>query len=143
MKMFFACVIIGVYSCLQAQDVIADVIPDVGRSDPPFVEATATMPMKFINDKEKRCDMVSVLAAKSEMNYRLLAMKIDEKWQKSIKSEKNFLRNLRQYKTISFSVHKDGSITIRGVEDSKINKSSGKKAPSTDSSASPKASSDN
>jgi hypothetical protein len=90
---------------------------DIGRSEPPYVEATATMPFRFINNKEKRCDMVSDLAEKSEMNYRLLGMKIMERWQSSIKSDKEFLKNLRQYKTVSFTVHKDGSIAIKGVDD--------------------------
>ena len=74
------------------------------------------MPTKLITNVEKRVDMVTDLAEKSEMNYRLLAMKIMEKWQSSIKNEKEFLKNLRQYKTVSFTVKKDGSIEIKGVE---------------------------
>jgi hypothetical protein len=108
---------------------------DIGRSEPPYVEATVTMPFRFINNKEKRCDMVSDLAEKSEMNYRLLGMKILEKWQSSIKNDKEFLKNLRQYKTVSFTVHKDGSIGIKGVDnapapDSKARKKgSAKRSP--------------
>ncbi len=103
------------------------------------------MPFKFINDKEKRCDMASALAEKSEMNYRLLAIKIDEKWQSSLKSEKNFLRNLRQAKTVAFTVHKDGTIAIKGAEDSsasgsKTKKSSGKQAPASSDSSGAKTS---
>ncbi|MGO9112064.1 MAG: hypothetical protein ACLP9L_22795 [Thermoguttaceae bacterium] len=89
------------------------------------------MPSKFINNAEKRRDMVSDLAEKSEMNYRLLAMKVMEKWQSSIKNDKSFIKKLRQYKTVAFTVHKDGSIEIKGVEDtpaseSKADKSAGK-----------------
>ena len=89
------------------------------------------MPFRWINNGEKRADMVANLAEKSEMNYRLLALKIMEKWQSSIKNNKDFLKNLRQFKTVSFTVHKDGSIAIQGVEDTdasgKAGKSGGKK----------------
>jgi len=125
MKVLIFGVILGICSCLQAQD--------VGRSDPPYVEATATMPLKFINNAEKRCGMVSDLAEKSEMNYRLLALKVMEKWQSSIKKDKVFLKNLRKYKTVAFTVHKDGSIEIKGVEDppadKKADKSGGSQGP--------------
>ena len=89
------------------------------------------MPIKLLNDAEKRCDMVSELADKSEMNYRQLALKIGEKWQNSVRTDKEFLKNLMQYKTVSFTVKKDGSIVIQGVEDkpadAKQAKSGGKK----------------
>ena len=61
--------------------------------------------------------MVADLAEKSEMNYRLLALKVMEKWQSSIKKDKEFLKNIRKCKTVSFTVRKDGSIVIKGVED--------------------------
>lgn len=121
MKILVFGIILGVGSCLHAQG--------LGRSEPPYVEATATMPFKLINNAEKRCDMVSDLAEKSEMNYRLLALRVMEKWQSSMKADKDFLKNLRQYKTVAFTVHKDGSIAISGVEDppsgKKANKSGG------------------
>ena len=66
--------------------------------------------------------MVADLAEKSEMNYRLLALKITEKWQSSIKRDKEFLKNLRKYKTVSFTVHEDGSIAIKGVKDTRSDK---------------------
>ena len=142
MKISAVCVILGACSYLHAQD--------LGRSDPPYVEASVTMPFKFINNAEKRADMVADLAEKSEMNYRLLALKIMEKWHSSVKSDKGFLKDLRKCKTVSFSVSKDGSIVIKGVEDTsasdKAKKSGGKKGPadsSSSSSASAKANSDN
>ena len=109
MKTAAFCLILGTCSFLAAQD--------LGNSGPPYVEATETMPTKQINNPEKRCDMVTALAEKSQMNYRVLAMKIMEKWQTSIKSDKTFLKSIYKYKTISFTVHKDGSIEIKGVED--------------------------
>ncbi len=84
------------------------------------------MPFRWINNGEKRADMVADLAEKSEMNYRLLALKIMEKWQSSIKNDKDFLKNLRQFKTVSFTVHKDGSIAIQGVEDADASRKAGK-----------------
>ena len=123
MKVFLVCIVLGLCSSLHAQD--------IGRTEPPYLEATATMPFRWINNGEKRADMVADLAEKSEMNYRLLALKIMEKWQSSIKNDKDFLKNLRQFKTVSFTVHKDGSIAIQGVEDTdasgKAGKSGGKK----------------
>jgi hypothetical protein len=106
------------------------------------------MPFKLINNAEKRCDMVSDLAEKSEMNYRLLAMKVMEKWQSSIKNDKEFLKNLRQCKKVSFTVKKDGAIEIKGVEDpppadKKASKSDGKKKSVKKSSDSDKASKEN
>jgi hypothetical protein len=105
------------------------------------------MPTKLIYNAEKRSDMVADLAEKSEMNYRLLALKIMEKWQSSIRSDKDFLKNVRKCKTVSFTVRKDGSIVIKGVEDtanSKTNKSGDSKGPATgSSSASGKAANDN
>ena len=103
------CIILGACSCLRAQG--------IGRSEPPYVEAAVTMPTRLMKNAEKRCDMVSELAEKSEMNYRLLAMKVMEKWQASLKGDKDFLKNLMKYKTVSFAVRKDGSIVIKGVED--------------------------
>jgi len=139
MKIFAVCVVVGACSCLHAQD--------LGRSDPPYVEASVTMPFKFINNAEKRSDMVADLAEKSEMNYRLLALKIMEKWHSSIKNDKGFLKDLRKCKTVSFAVRKDGSIEIKGVENTsasdKAMKSGGKKDPTESSSASAKANSDN
>ena len=106
-----ACLVLGACSALHAQDL------NLGRSGPPYIEATVTMPTKLMKNAEKRCDMVSDLAEKSEMNYRVLAMKIMEKWQSSIKNDKDFLKNLMQYKKVSFTVRKDGSIVIKGVAD--------------------------
>jgi hypothetical protein len=131
MKVFGACILVfGAYSCLHAQD-------DIGRSEPPYVEATVTMPFKLINNKEKRCDMVSDLAEKSEMNYRLLGMKILEEWQSLIKSDKEFLKNLRQHKKVAFTVHKDGSIAIKGVDDAPGPDNKGRKNGSTKRTPSP------
>ena len=126
MKILTACIVLGACCCLHAQDI------PLGRSEPPYVEATVTMPMKLINNPEKRSDMVSDLAEKSEMNYRLLALKIGEKWVSSVRNDKEFLKNLRQYKTVSFTVKENGSIVIKGVEgktvaDAKSSKSKGKK----------------
>ncbi len=122
MKIAVACILLGTCCCLHAQD--------LGLSGPPYVESTVTIPTKLLNDGEKRCDMVSDLAEKSEMNYRLLAMKIMEKWQDSMKKDKNFLKDLKQCKKVAFTVHEDGSIEIKGVEDP-----AGKKRSSKGSSA--------
>ena len=138
MKIFIVCMVLGVCSCLE----------DIGRSEPPYVEATATMPFRLITNPEKRPDMVADLAEKSEMNYRLLALKIMEKWQASIRGDKDFLKNLRQYKMVAFTVHKDGSIEIKGVEDppasdGKAGKSGGKKGTATSMGPPAKTSTDN
>jgi hypothetical protein len=109
MKTLAICIFLGACSFLQAQD--------IGRSEPPYVEATVTMPTKQLTNAEKRVDMVSALADKSEMNYRLLSLTIMEKWQASIKKDKGFLKNLMKYKTAAFTVHKDGTIEIKGVDD--------------------------
>jgi hypothetical protein len=114
MRTLVFCILFGICASLQATD---DIV--IGRSDPPFVEATVTIPIKVIGDMEKRADMVSDLAEKSEMNYRLLGMKITEKWQSSVRADKTFLKNLRQYKKVAFTVHEDGSIKIQGVEEIK------------------------
>ena len=127
MKLLVVCIMFGTCSVLQAQQ-------DIGRSEPPYVEATVTMPTKLLNNAEKRCDMVSDLAEKSEMNYRLLSLKIMEKWQASIKKEKGFLKNLMKYKTVSFTVQKDGSIVISGVEDKPAGDSKSGKSGGTRSS---------
>jgi hypothetical protein len=111
MKILLVCIILGACSCLHAQGT------DVGRSDPPYVDATVTMPTKFLNDKEKRLDMVSDLAEKSEMNYRLLGMKVMEKWQSSIKADKSFLKNIMKFKKVAFTVQTDGNIVIKGIDD--------------------------
>lgn len=138
MKKSVACIVIlAACSYLHAQD--------LGRSGPPYVEATVTMPAKLMKNAEKRCEMVSELAEKSEMNYRLLGMKIMEKWQASIKSDKDFLKNLMQYKAVAFTVRKDGSIVIKGVEDSskKATKPGDKTNSANSSPATTKASNDN
>jgi hypothetical protein len=120
MKTLLVCVVLGASSTLSAQD--------IGRSEPPYVEATVTMPTKLINNAEKRCDMVNDLAEKSEMNYRLLGLKIMEKWRSSIKKDKDFARNLMKFKTAAFTVHKDGSIVIEGVEEPSASKNKPRKA---------------
>ena len=71
-----------------------------------------------------------------------------EKWQLSIRNDKEFLKNIRKCKTVSFTVHKDGSIAIKGVEDpppanSKASKSGGAKGRASDSSAATKPASEN
>ncbi len=99
-KILVACLILGVSSCLYAQDLA------LGRTEPPYVEGTVTMPTRLIYNAEKRADMVADLAEKSEMNYRLLALKVMEKWQSSIRSDKEFLKNIRKCKTVSFTVPK-------------------------------------
>lgn len=125
MKIYAACILVGACCCLEAQDI------PLGRSEPPYVEATVTMPTKLINNPEKRADMVSDLAEKSEMNYRLLALKIGQKWQSSIRGDKEFLKNVRQAKSVAFTVKENGSIVIAPVEDkpdtdAKANKSDGR-----------------
>ena len=128
MKIYAACIIFGACCCLDAQDI------PLGRSGPPYVEATVTMPSRLINNAEKRVDMVSDLAEKSEMNYRLLALKLGQKWQSSIRSDKEFLKKLRQAKTVAFTVKENGSIVIEPVEDkpetdAKANKPDGREKP--------------
>jgi hypothetical protein len=99
---------------LNAQDV------DLGRSEPPYIEATATMPSKLLRDAEKRCDMVRELSEKSEANYRVLSMKVMEQWQASIKKDKTFLKELLRHKTVAFTVKTDGTIEIHGVDEADV-----------------------
>ena len=115
MRTLVFCILFGICSFLQAKD--DDIV--IGRGEPPFVEATVSMPVRALNNGEKFADMAGDLAEKSEMNYRLLVLKIGEKWQSSIKADKNFLKNLHQHKKVSFTVHEDGSIGIQGMEEIK------------------------
>jgi hypothetical protein len=98
-------------SSLKAQDI------DLGRSEPPYVEATVTMPAKFMSNAEKRCDMVRELSEKCEMNYRLLGGRMMQHWQAQIKKDKTFVKDLLRYKTVAFTVKEDGTIEIKGVEE--------------------------
>jgi hypothetical protein len=103
----FALVTVGV-SPLAAQD--------LGRAEPPFVEATTSMPVRWLGNPEKRADMVRDLSEKSEMNYRLLALKIMEQWQNSMKSQKTFMKDLMQHRLAAFTVKKNGEIVIEGTD---------------------------
>lgn len=94
----------------QAQEI------DIGRAEPPYVEAKVAMPTKFMQNAEKRRAMVDDLAGKSQMNYRLLGMKIMEQWQASIKKDKTFLHEMMQHPSVAFTVKKDGTILIEGVD---------------------------
>ena len=95
---------------------------DIGQSEPPYTEATVSMPVKQLKDGEKRCEVMQDLADQSGMNYRLLCMRFAEKWQNTIKQDKTFLKNLQKCKTIEFTVKKDGRLIIEGKEDPKKKK---------------------
>lgn len=111
MRLLLALVMLGVCSCLNAQDIVP------GESE--IVEASVSIPTRFLNNPEKRCDMVNELAEKSGMNYRLLAMKLMEKWQASIKKDKTFFKETMRHDLVEFSVKKGGAIEIQG-KDSEI-----------------------
>jgi hypothetical protein len=98
-------------SQLNAQDV------NPGGPEPPCVEATVTMPAKLMNNHEKRCDMVRELSEKSNMNYRLLAMKIMEHLQAQNKKDKSFLKELLRHKSVAFTVKTDGTIAVQGADE--------------------------
>ena len=126
MRAFVFLFILTLCSTLSAQD--------IGRAEPPYVEATVTMPTRLMQNAEKRCTMVEDLADKSQMNYRLLGMKIMEQWQASIKKDKAFLHEMMKHDKLSFTVKKDGSIVIEGVEPpaGKDSKGGGKKGRTKD-----------
>ena len=143
MNILAVCIILGACSSPHAEEDL-----NLGRTEPPYVEATAIIPTKLIYVPEKRAGMVADLAEKSEMNYRLLALKIMEKWQSLIRSDKEFLKNIRKCKTVSFMVHEDGSIAIKGIEDtaapnSKSSRPGGTKDSANSSSAPAKTASEN
>jgi len=87
--------------------------------------------------------MVSELAEKSGMNYRVLAMKVMEKWQSSIKNDKTFLKDVTRGKTIEFTMKKDGSLEIRGtdsdIRNKKPDRANGKMKPSRNKRLQPQA----
>lgn len=108
MRVLFAMLVLAACSSALAQDIIP--------SEPQIVEATVGISPRLLNNHERRCDMVSELAEKSGLNYRLLAMKVMEKWQSSVRADKTFLKEMMQHDIVEFTVKKDGSIEIQGKD---------------------------
>jgi hypothetical protein len=93
-------------SQLYAQD------DGIGRVEPPFIPASLEVITKSIGNLQSRCEAVRQLSEKTEMNYRLLGMKMMEAWQANVKKDKGFISKINQSKSIIFTVDKDGNVDI-------------------------------
>ena len=93
----------------------------IGRAEPPFVEATVTYTIKSLMNPDKRYDLCDDLAEKSDMNRRLVIMKVTEAWTKCSR-QKDFMKDLKQSKNVSFTIKVNGEVLIK--PDGKLRKDS-------------------
>jgi len=108
---------------LRAADPLDRTIgPVQGRQGPPYVEFSVDADIKFFQQDKIEIfhKMTDILAEKSEMNARLLKMKVSAQMCKTAKTKQPSMRALAQVfkdsDRIKFAVKKNGDVVISGSQ---------------------------
>ncbi|MGA2069303.1 MAG: hypothetical protein ABSG86_30410 [Thermoguttaceae bacterium] len=108
---------------LRAADPLDRTIgPVQGRQGPPYVEFSVDADIKFFQQDKVEIfhKMTDILAEKSEMNARLLKMKVSAQMCKTAKTKQPSMRALAQVfkdsDRIKFAVKKNGDVVISGSQ---------------------------